>query len=186
MPDLIQSLCLQFWTYRMKEIAIFVIFVSLVQSTRAQIEPELLVNITSATTADMITITTETAGSLVYNSDEGRIYQFDGINWNRFALEGSAIVETKTTSYQVTELDGGKVFVFDSATDTNLTIPTGLPIGFNISVYQTGDGQVTVTGSGGVTIKNRLSRFKTAGKDAGVGLISTATDTFHLTGDLKK
>ncbi len=38
----------------------------------------------------------------------------------------------------------------------------------------------------GVTVLNRLSRFKTAGKDAGAGLICTSTNNFHLTGDLKR
>ena len=93
-------------------------------------------------------------------------------------------VVNKTTSYTLSAADNGKVFTFNSATAMTLTVPTGLTVGFNISIYQTGVGEVTITG--GATILNRLSRFKTAGKDAGVGLLITATNTAHLTGDLKK
>lgn len=91
-------------------------------------------------------------------------------------------VVNKTANYTLTAADNGKVFTFSNA--ATLTVPNGLPIGFNISIYQTGTGNVTITG--GATVLNRLSRFKTAGKDAGAGLVSTALNTYHLTGDLKK
>lgn len=93
-------------------------------------------------------------------------------------------VVNKTTSYTLSAADNGKVFTFNSGTAMTLTVPTGLAVGFNISIYQTGVGEVTIIG--GATILNRLSRFKTAGKDAGAGLLITATNTAHLTGDLKK
>ena len=93
-------------------------------------------------------------------------------------------VVPKTASYALVASDNGKVFTFSSSTDVILTVPTGLPIGFNVSIYQIGAGTVTV--SGGTTILNRLSRFKTAGLSAGAGLIITATNTAHLTGDLKR
>ncbi|MFS4494797.1 hypothetical protein [Maribacter sp. 2308TA10-17] len=170
----------------MKKLLFLVFLAGSVHCGMAQIEPELLVNITSATSAEMLNITTETEGALIFNTNDKRIYEFDGTNWLRLEVEGNALVESKTENYQITALDAGKVFVFNSAADVSLTIPSGLSVGFNISVYQIGDGQVTVIGGAGVTIKNRLSRFKTAGKDAGMGLICTATDVFHLTGDLKK
>ncbi|WP_159086001.1 beta strand repeat-containing protein [Flavobacterium faecale] len=99
-------------------------------------------------------------------------------------LSTVAIVVPKTSNYTLVAADNGKVFTFNSATAVTLTVPTGLTIGFNVSVYQIGSGNVTV--SGGATILNRLSRFKTAGVSAGIGLVITATNTAHLTGDLKK
>lgn len=97
-----------------------------------------------------------------------------------------AEVVNKTTNYTLVLADNGKVFTFNSAADVTLTVPAGLPVGYNISIYQIGNGNVTITGAGGVTVLNRLSRFKTAGRDAGIGLIATATNVFHLTGDLKR
>lgn len=92
----------------------------------------------------------------------------------------------QTGSYTLDWHDSGAVFTFNSATDINLTIPSGLPIGFNISVYQLGAGNVVFTPAAGVTLSNRLSIFVSAGPGAGVGLVSTGTDAYHLTGDLKK
>ena len=106
-----------------------------------------------------------------------------GTQWKDIKL---AEVVSKTSNYTLTVNDNGKVFTFNSSTDVTLTVPNGLPIGFNISIYQTNTGKVTIVGSGGTTILNRLSRFQTAGKDAGAGLICTNTNNFHLTGDLKR
>ncbi|WP_435263339.1 hypothetical protein [Tenacibaculum sp. nBUS_03] len=95
-------------------------------------------------------------------------------------------VINKTASYTLTSADNGKVFTFNTVTDVTLNVSAGLPIGFNISIYQVNTGKVEIIGVGGVTVLNRLSRFKTAGKDAGAGLICTSTNNFHLTGDLKR
>ncbi len=97
-----------------------------------------------------------------------------------------ATVITKTTSYTLTNNDLGSVFRFNSSSPMTLTIPAGFPIGSNISVYQVGTGQVTIVGAAGVTVRNRLSIFRTAGQDAGVGIMSTDTDVYHITGDLTK
>lgn len=96
-----------------------------------------------------------------------------------------ATIKALTASYTVVAADNGLIITINNAAATTLTLPSGLPIGFNISVYQIGAGNVTISGSG-TTIKNRLSRFKTAGLDAGIGIVCTATNTFHVTGDLKK
>ncbi|MFD1294498.1 hypothetical protein ACFQ5N_11680 [Lutibacter holmesii] len=95
-------------------------------------------------------------------------------------------VNPLTNSYTLVSSDNGSVITIDNSNDTTLTIPSGLAIGFNISLYQIGDGQVTIIGDSGVTVLNRLRRFTTAGKDAGVGIVCTATNTFHITGDLKR
>ncbi len=106
-----------------------------------------------------------------------------GTDWVDLNL---ASVVNKTSNYTLVASDNGKVITFNSASNVTLTVPTGLPIGYNISIYQTGNGRVTISGAGGVTVLNRLSRFITAGRDAGAGLVATSTNTFHLTGDLRR
>jgi hypothetical protein len=98
---------------------------------------------------------------------------------------GNATIKALTANYTLIAADNGTVITINNALATTLTIPSGLPVGFNVSVYQIGNGNITITGSG-TTVKNRLIRFKTAGLDAGIGIISTATNIFHITGDLKK
>ncbi len=151
----------------------------------AQIDGNLLLQLTNATTIEMNAIASPKTGTLLYNTTEKWVYQYNGTAWEKLAPKFLPLVLTKTANYTLTPADNGNVLTFNSATDVTLTAPTGLPIGFNISVYQIGDGQIIFNGAAGVTLKNRLSRFKTAGKDAGVGILCTATNIFHLTGDLK-
>lgn len=168
-------------------IAVTAVFLLTQTTTWAQIDPALLVNIHNVTDTEMSAILNPLPGSLIYNTTRNSIMQFNGTTWDKLLEDKVLNVEVlpKTANYTVALADNGKVITFDSTSDVTLTIASGLPIGFNISIYQIGDGRVTIAGAGGVSVKNRLSRFKTAGKDAGVGLICTATNSFHLTGDLK-
>ncbi len=122
-------------------------------------------------------------GMLVFDTTTKRLYVFANSAWRELLITPQVL--TKTASYTLQASDNGKIITFNSTTDITLTIPSGFPVGYNVSVYQTGTGKVTIVGSG-TTVLNRLNRFKTAGKDAGIGIVSTSTDTYHLTGDLKK
>ncbi|MEW7290747.1 hypothetical protein [Aquimarina sp. 2304DJ70-9] len=152
----------------------------------SQIDALSLMGLPSAPTTDInaIPIATIQEGALVFDSDAKKIYQFNGTEWKEFLQSPS--VFNKTGNYTLVAGDNQNILTFNSATDVTLTVPAGLTIGFNVSVYQIGNGKVTITGAGGVMIKNRLSRFKTAGLDAGVGIVCTATNAFHVTGDLKR
>ena len=102
-----------------------------------------------------------------------------------FKAQKTVEVVNKTSNYTLKASDNGKVFTFNSTSAITLTVPSGLFVGFNISIYQTNTGKVTISGATGVNILNRLNRFKTAGKNAGAGLVCTSSNSFHLTGDLK-
>ena len=128
-------------------------------------------------------LTAPVDGMLVFDTTAKRLYVFANSSWRELLITPKVL--TKTANYTLQASDNGEVITFNSTTDVTLTIPSGFPVGYNVSVYQTGTGKVTITGSG-TTVLNRLNRFKTAGKDAGVGIVSTSTDTYHLTGDLRK
>ena len=155
------------------------LFISSVQA----LEKDLVFQLKSGTHAEINAIVAPIIGMMVYNTDDNKIYDYNGTAWA--SLHTPPTVIAKTASYVLTENDNGAVLTFNSSTAMTLTIPSGLPIGYNVSVYQIDTGKVTIIGSG-ATIKNRLSRFKTAGKNAGVGIVSTSTDVYHLSGDLKK
>jgi len=144
-------------------------------------EDDLVFRLNAGTQTEMNNII-PTLGMMVYNSTDKKVYYYDGTQW--VGIDKARVVP-KTGNYTLQASDDSAVLTFDSTTDVTLTIPAGLPVGFNVSVYQINTGKVIVSGSG-ATVKNRLSRFKTAGKDAGIGIVSTATDIFHITGDLKK
>lgn len=154
------------------------------QNSIAQIDAEALFALPILSNTEMnAATTTPNEGSLIYNSDTNRVYEYDGTNWLKLVVEAVTIKEI-TGNYTLVEGDDGFAINANSGTDIDITVPTGLVTGFKVTVYQTGTGKVTFIESG-TTIKNRLSRFRTAGIDAGVGLLSTSTNTFHLTGDLR-
>ena len=64
-----------------------------------------------------------------------------------------------------------------------LTVPSGLPVGFNCMIVQAGAGQVTLTGSG-VTLSNRSSYTKTAGQNAIATLIVLSSTLYITSGDM--
>ena len=153
-------------------------------SMYAQLDKYSVMGIPTGTTAEINAVTPGEQGAVVYNTDTKKLMVFDGVSWGNSS--GLATVKPLTDSYILTAADNGTVITINNSGVTTLTIPASLPIGFNISVYQIGTGQVTIAGASGVTLKNRRSKFKTSGKDAGVGVICTATNIFHLTGDLSK
>ena len=141
------------------------------------------------TTAQINTIHSAKTGK------EGDMYKDTSVNLQYIGVTDGSLkllsphyvrVITKTADYTISLGESGAVITFNSAIDIVLTIPLALPIGYNLSVYQLGVGKVTISGSAGVTVLNRLAIYKTAGKDSGAGIVCTATNTYHVTGDLTK
>ncbi len=125
-------------------------------------------------------------GQIVFNTTKNRYYYFEGTTWVPLNAYSLPEIKNITTSYTLLPIDSGVVFTANSATDITVNVPSNLPVGFNISLYQTGNGKVTFTGSFGVLVLNRLQRFTTAGQQAAAGLICTSSNTFFVTGDLVK
>lgn len=91
--------------------------------------------------------------------------------------------EVTGTSRSLTAADNGKQLIFSNASAITVTVPTGLPVGFNVMLVQGSTGQITVSGSG-VTLRNRSSQFKSAGQDAILTLLQGLTTTiYRLAGD---
>ena len=143
-----------------------------------------LVRIHTLTTAEKTALSTPIAdGTLVFDKMAKKLYVYADSDWEELLFTPKVFV--KTGDYTLALSDNGSILTFNNSSAITLTIPSGFPIGYNVSIYQIGTGKVTIVGSG-TTVLNRLNRFKTAGKDAGVGIVSTATNTYHITGDLKK
>jgi hypothetical protein len=175
-----------------KQIVHTIIFCFIVLTTSfsltAQINSELLLGVTSATTAEIngLDISSINEGTLVYDINKKKVMGFIDSQWKEIMTSSlTPKVSAKITDYTLVIDDNDSILTFNSSTNITLTIPAGFPIGYNISIYQIGAGKVTIVGTNGVTVKNRLSRFKTAGKDSGAGIICTAINVFHVTGDLK-
>ena len=70
------------------------------------------------------------------------------------------------TTYTLAAADNGKVVTLNNASAITVTIPTSLGDGFNCLLVQKGDGQVTIAAAANVSLFNRSSESKTAGKNA--------------------
>lgn len=110
------------------------------------------------------------------------------INGGSFNLNINA--QTGTT-YTTVLADNGKLTTLSNAAAITLTIPlnssVAYPVGAQINLAQTGAGQVTIQGAGGVTI-NSTGATATAPKlrvqYSSATCIQTATDTWLVLGDI--
>jgi hypothetical protein len=97
-------------------------------------------------------------------------------------LTGQIVNET-TTSRTLATTDNGKVIVCSNASATTITVPAGLPIGFNCTFIQANTGKVTLSASS--TIVNSYSALlSTMGQYAVISIISPDTDVFVAAGNL--
>jgi len=92
----------------------------------------------------------------------------------------AANVVSTAANYSITAADNGKVIQSTSASAITITIPTGLPTGFNCTVIQMGAGQITFSG----TYLNRTGFTKTASQYAVVSILHLGSNSIILTGEM--
>ena len=90
---------------------------------------------------------------------------------------------TTGSAYTLLAADNGKIININVATAFTLTIPSGLPVGFNCTLVQYGAGQITLAVSG-TTLKNRNSFTKSAGQYSIITLINMGTETYISSGEM--
>lgn len=94
------------------------------------------------------------------------------------------IIEKTVTAYTIALDDNGSVLLFNNTSAINVTIPNTLPIGFNLTVYQMGTGNISFIPFAGTTILQRSNTFTTAGQYAAASLLFVSAGTALLSGDL--
>ncbi len=91
-----------------------------------------------------------------------------------------ANVSSIAAGYSLTAADNGKIIQSTSATAITLTIPAGLPTGFNCTVVQMGAGQITFSG----TYLNRGNFTKTASQYAVVSIMHLGGEKIIVAGEM--
>jgi hypothetical protein len=147
----------------------------------------------SATTGQVLTATG--AGDTAWldldglpdqTGNEGRYLTTNGTAaaWSFIDL---SINEQTGTTYTIVATDSGKLVELNNGSGISLTVPTNattpLPTGTQINLLQTGAGQVTIAGAGGVTV-NATPGLKLRTQWSSATLIKRATDTWVAIGDL--
>jgi hypothetical protein len=77
-----------------------------------------------------------------------------------------------------------KLLTINASQNITGTVPTGLSTGYNVAFVQMGAGQLRITGQNGVTIRQRLNLYNTAGQYAIASLVHRENNEYILYGDL--
>lgn len=85
--------------------------------SHAQIDAGLLTALTNATTSEMNSISDPFTGSIIYNTTESSVFQYNGSNWQNLA-ETSNIISNDTNNDLIVGSDGGAFFELNSTTTT--------------------------------------------------------------------
>lgn len=92
------------------------------------------------------------------------------------------------TTYTLVLTDRGRLVELSNAAAITLTVPANssvaFPVGTQITVVQTGAGQVTVAGAAGVAVNSSGSYLKFASQWSAVTLVKRDTDTWLAVGAL--
>lgn len=100
-----------------------------------------------------------------------------------YRITSNAINALTGTTYSLLTSDDGKVITWSNASGVTLTVPSGLPVGFNTTIIQIGAGSVGITGSG-TTLNSFEGKLRTAGQHAAVSIISYSSNVFNIAGGL--
>ncbi len=104
-----------------------------------------------------------------------------GGNSDTSSLSGfTANITSVAANYSLTAADNGKVIQSTSAGAITITIPSGLPAGFNCTIVQMGAGQVTFAG----TYLNRGNFTKTASQYAIVSILHMGSNNIIVSGEM--
>ena len=101
-----------------------------------------------------------------------------------YRITANAINAQTGTTYTFLATDNGKIVTFNNGSAVTVTIPTGLPTGFNCTAIQLGAGQVGFTAASGLTMNSYGNQYRLIGQHASASIIEYTTDTVNLSGNL--
>ncbi len=107
---------------------------------------------------------------------------YKSMDTESFALKTALINAQTGTTYTLLSTDNGKTITLNNSNAIYVTVPSGLAIGFNCSFVQIGEGAVTFLEDN--TTINSVDNKKIIIKYGKANIVSYATDTFLLNGDL--
>ena len=96
-----------------------------------------------------------------------------------------SVITVPGTTYTLSSADNGKILDFTNALSITITVPSSLPIGFQVSITQAGAGIITISAGSGMAVNNRWGAIKTSGQWAKAGLEVRATGSSVLSGDVQ-
>jgi hypothetical protein len=134
---------------------------------------------TSSNATGLLVYNTNSAGSAPNNVVPG-YYYWNGTAW--IQISGGLIIDnTKSSGFTLAVTDNNKVFLITTTSNSIVTVPNNLPVGFSCQIIQGGSGTITLTGSS--VILNSSNGFTTRATNSVVGLVMNTTTTGFVFGD---
>jgi len=124
------------------------------------------------------------------------------LNWNARALSGNwsfnnrpnvnnsgvvleyVDINNLTANFSLQSGWNGRLLSVSGSSNITGTVPSGLPVGYNVALVQIGNGLVVVTGAAGVQIRQKLNLNKTSGPFSVASLVHRTNNEYLLYGDL--
>ena len=154
------------------------------------ISGQLLVNGSPVVTGSGLPDITDVAGSVGINTNTPN-YTLDvsgsinsAYSYSQAYILTGSYTEIINSSYTLTPDENGRFLIVNSASTATITVPSTLPQGFVCSMYQSGSGQVSVTGSLGVNIRNRAGLSSSYAQYSVISLLQLDTSNYVLQGDI--
>jgi hypothetical protein len=140
----------------------------------------------SVTGSQVAVVANPTFSGLVTASASGVAFS-DGTQ-TKVGVPSITTISQKTDSYTLSNLNERDTIVeISKGSATTLTIPAdgtiNYPVGTTIDIIQTGSGQVTIAGAGGVTV-NATPGLKLRTQWSSATLLKRASNTWLVFGDL--
>jgi len=114
----------------------------------------------------------------------GQVWRWSGTVWQRVSKPAVNRINAQTTAYTLVRSDNGAIVAVNSATAVTLTVPSNSTVPFNIgtqvTVVNTGTGNVTVAGAAGVVINARFNDTVLDSRYTSAQLIKTNTDRWVM------
>jgi hypothetical protein len=143
--------------------------------------------------SDTLTIVRGQSGTSAISHSGGatvkHVFVSEALNAFEAGLNETIPLNNQTgTTYTLVAGDAGDLVTLSNAAAITLTVPTNASVAFatgtQITIIQTGAGQVTVAGAVGVTVSASDSATKLRTQYSAATLIKTGTDSWVLIGDI--
>jgi hypothetical protein len=121
--------------------------------------------------------------SLEVNSVTNNVNMVSSVSSPVYLATGSYL-DVVSSNYTLANTDNGMLVSVGSGSKVTVTVPSGLSQGFACSLFQSGSGQLVVTGSGGTQILNRAGLSGSAGQWSIISLVQIQNNSYLLQGDL--
>lgn len=95
-------------------------------------------------------------------------------NANAFGDFLANVIADTSTARTLSATERGTILTMSNASAITVTLHASADVGYSVTVYQKGAGQVTFTAASGATLRNRQTQTKTAGQYATVTLFVEA------------